>query len=137
MIRAVAALFALWIAVPAWAAQVQLVVPYKTLEVGQQGQADLVIVNGSTATVPDLPVADGLDVSFLGQRTDRRMVYGNKTTIRSFTYSVRALREGTFTIGPATIVVDGQPMTTESIVIEVTPPPAVISSTIIRAVSPA
>jgi len=122
-VRWLGVLLALLVAAPALAAQVQLVVPYRSLEVGQQGQADVVVINGKTTGVPALTADAGLDVRYLSQSRGTRVVNTTRTTTMAFTFSVRALNEGSFTLGPVTVVVDGTPLTTEAVVIQVTAPP--------------
>jgi len=108
---------------PAFAAQVYLRVHYRTMELGQQGQAEIVVVNGRTTVVPDLPVDDGLVVRFAGQQRATRSVNLHRTRSVSFTYSVKATRTGSFTLGPATVMVEGQPVVTNSATVTVTEPP--------------
>jgi len=108
---------------PALAAQVQLKVHYRTMELGQQGQAEIVVVDGRPTAVPDLPAADGLVVQFLGQQRATRFINLQRTDSVSFTYVVRASRTGSFTLGPATVMVDNQPMTTNQVTVTVTEPP--------------
>jgi len=129
--RWLVALVALWLSAPALAAQVQLVVPYRSLEVGQQGQADVVVINGRTTGVPALTADAGLDVRYLSQSRGTRVVNTTRTTSMAFTYSVRALQEGKFTLGPVTVMVDGQEMTTEAVEIEVVAPPASVTDNVV------
>ncbi len=124
--RLLLVLWALFVTVPAFAAQVQLVVPYRTLEVGQQGQVEVLVVNGRPSGVPRLEATPGLEVRYLSQARTSRIVNMTRTSTISFTYAVRATQEGTFSIGPARLDVDGQPMQSnvvELVVKAAAPPP--------------
>jgi hypothetical protein len=123
MVRALFAALALLVALPAFAAEVRLVVPYRTMELGQVVGVEVQVINGRVAVVPKLAAGDGLLAAFHSQGTTTRIVNRNSTTIRSFTFQVQAVQEGATTLGPATVEVDGKQVTTNQVALQIEPPP--------------
>ena len=114
----IATLF-LWVAA-ALAADLQLVVDSPKLVVGQSVGLNLQLVGATASGLPEVPVSSGLKLAFAGQ--SQQMVSVNFQTTRTVTYSfsLTALQEGRFTVGPVRMQVGGQELVADAVTIEVT-----------------
>jgi hypothetical protein len=65
-------------------------------------------VEGSRSAQPSLPPLPDFDVRGRGQSTQVHIINGSMTTAASFSYALAPKRPGTFTIGPATVEIDGK-----------------------------
>jgi hypothetical protein len=105
----------------ALAAQVELDVQPRQLEVGQTVDLQLTVTDGSVREVPKVPVDDGLTIAFGGQTSRHLIVNFRSTRAVVYQYELTATRPGTFEVGPLSLVVDGQTLTAEAITLRVSP----------------
>jgi hypothetical protein len=105
----------------ALAAQVELEVQPRQLEVGQTVDAQLTVTDGSVRGTPEVPVDDGLTIAFGGQSSQHIIVNFRSTRSVTYQYELTAMRPGTFQVGPVSLVVDGQTMTAEPVTVKVSP----------------
>lgn len=112
-----------WISA-AFAAELALQVDTRELVVGQSIPVKLQVINGRVRGAPELPVSAGLLAQYQGSSQQHTIVNFESTRITEFTYQVAATREGSWTIGPVNLVVDGEPLTAGPIRISVGSPPA-------------
>jgi hypothetical protein len=103
----------------ALAAQVELDVQPRQLEVGQTVDVQLTVTDGSVRGTPEVPVDDGLTISFGGQSSQHIIVNFRSTRSVTYQYELTAMRTGTFQVGPVSLNVDGQTMTAEAITVKV------------------
>lgn len=113
-------LLLLWLSA-ALAGQLTLSMDTRSLTVGETAPLELQVVDGSSSGVPDLPVGPGLSLGFQGQSQSRVMVNFKTTRVISYEFSVTAVREGSWTVGPVTLNVDGKPQTAPAITVTVAP----------------
>lgn len=109
---------------PAWAAQLQVQVEDDSLVVGESVALEVQIVDGRFDGVPDFPVARGLRSRYRGQGQTRSIIGMKATRVVRYSYQLSALSEGTWTVGPFELMVDGAPLQHPAIEIEVTAQPA-------------
>lgn len=105
----------------ALAAQVELEVQPRQLEVGQTVDVRLTVTDGSVRGTPEVPVDDGLTIAFGGQSSQHIIVNFRSTRSVVYQYELTAMRPGTFQVGPVSLVVDGQTMAAEPITVKVSP----------------
>jgi hypothetical protein len=105
----------------ALAAEVELQIEPRTLEVGQTVALQLKVTDGSVRGVPDVPVEDGLSVAYGGQSSLHEIVNWKSTRAVVFQYVLTATRAGAFQVGPVTVSSDGQTLTAEAVTVKVTP----------------
>jgi len=112
---------AVLLSTPARAAQLRLVVPTDTMAVGQTVFAELQVINGEPADLPEIPTSGGLRAQVTG--TSQSMTAVNFQTTRTLTYNlaVTALRKGTWTLGPVSAIVDGERLLADPVSFTVTP----------------
>jgi uncharacterized protein (DUF58 family) len=103
------------------AAQVELEVQPRQLEVGQTVDVQLTVTDGSVRGTPEVPVDDGLTIAFGGQSSQHIIVNFHQTRSVVYQYELTAMRQGTFQVGPVSLVVDGQTMTAEPVTVKVSP----------------
>lgn len=96
------------------AATVQILVEPRELVRGQVGRARVVVAYGpgevvDTARPPEVPAGSGAQVRFGGSvaRSNTRVAGGRIQKTVEFGYTVAALTEGTWTLGPVEIAVGG------------------------------
>ncbi|MBT3223681.1 MAG: hypothetical protein HN348_31805, partial [Proteobacteria bacterium] len=114
---------ALVLAFPAFAARAQLMVDTRTLEVGQRAQMHIIVVDGTSRSVPRVEVPDGFSARFSQQSTRTSSNLAGVTRITEYQFSLLALHEGVFELGPFQLEVDGTLMTTNTVSITVEPSP--------------
>lgn len=107
----------------ALAAELALQVDTRELVVGQAIPVKLQVINGRIKGAPSLPVSDGLLAQYQGSSQQHTIVNFESTRITEFTYQVAATREGTWSIGPVNLVIDGEALTAGPITIAVGSPP--------------
>ncbi len=108
---------------PGWAATVSLQAQVDELEVGQVAQIQVVVVDTARAELPVFPEQEGLELRFAGQaqRFESSMQRGIVRTV-SFRFLVEATREGSYTLGPATVKLPGgEELRTNTLVLRVKP----------------
>ncbi|MFT4621544.1 MAG: hypothetical protein ACI8PZ_000196 [Myxococcota bacterium] len=123
MVRAAVAVVAMLTSAESLAAtRAQLSVNADTIAVGQAVAAQVVLVGSAARRPPVLPPAAGVEVSYQG-KSERMTLRGRRAeTIYVYQYAVRAMSEGTLTLGPVTVeTVDGETVRTESVRFTVTP----------------
>jgi hypothetical protein len=104
---------------PAEAVQVQAQLSSPRTAVGQPVQLSILVDGARGAEVPRNFAVDGLQISFRGQSTSVNMVNFQVSMIATYNFMVVPQREGTFTIPPLTVTVDGQPYQTSELTLEV------------------
>ncbi|MEL6342598.1 MAG: BatD family protein [Myxococcota bacterium] len=109
----------LWLLATAAAAQLRLTMPTRALTEGQTVQAELQLLNARTNARPDLEVGDGLQVTFQGTSQSITQVNLKTTRILTFNVAVTALQAGTWQIGPASLIIDGEPVVAPPVTVQV------------------
>lgn len=112
------------IAAVALATSVHLEVPTREMEIGQQSRVRVAVVDGSVWSIPQLAADPGLEVQYLGQERFTRTSNLQIAQIVRFTYGVRAVEEGSHTLGPATVELGrggADRIETDRVTIEVVP----------------
>ncbi len=105
----------------ALAAEIELDVQPRELEVGQTVELRLEVTDGSVRGAPEVPVQDGLGIDYAGQSTQHVIVNFRSTRSVVYRYELSATRPGSFQVGPVALVVDGQTITAEPITLKVSP----------------
>ena len=89
-------------------------------EISLQDTLQLTItVNGSKSAQPVLPSMPQFQVQGRGQSTQVHIINGSMSTSGTYTYELFPKQAGTFTIGPATVVIDRKPYQSEPFTIKV------------------
>lgn len=109
---------------PAWAAELRVALDRPSLAVGDLVALRVQLIDGRPRGVPDVPVGDGLSARFRGQSQETVMVNFQTTRIITYTYGLSATAEGTWTIGPIEVEVDGRMLRAEALTVTVTGAPA-------------
>jgi hypothetical protein len=119
---------ALMLIAPEVAAQlagVELQLETRTLELGEAVSVQLVCTNTGMPSTPEAAVPDGLELKLLNPNPSSSsftQIINGRTTRRStytYTMSLTALKEGTYTLGPISVVADGTTFRTEPVTIVV------------------
>lgn len=105
----------------AHAAQLRLVMSTKSMSVGQTISAELQLIDGSSRDIPELQVPSGLRAQFTGTSSSMTSVNFKTTRISSYNLGVTALSPGEWTLGPASVEVDGQVLTAPAVRVTVSP----------------
>ncbi len=126
MVRLLAALVALCIAMPGWAATVQLRVPTTELQVGQSVLIGVAVTNGTLDAVPAFSEPQGLRIAYERSEISNRtaLVQGHFVVRRttSYVYKLTALSEGSYTLGPVTLELhDEADQSTRAVTVKVGP----------------
>lgn len=111
----------LWMIGAALAAQLKLGLDTTALTVGETVGVELQLVDGVSRGAPELPVGAGLNAQFQGQSQSSIRVNLKSTRIVRYSYALTALQPGRWTIGPATLDVDGQALTAPAVTVTVAP----------------
>jgi hypothetical protein len=121
--HAVLAVWMLFVAGPAMAAQVSLRLDTDTLEVGQSASLTIYMVGGRTKHAPRLTPPKGLEFTFAGSSQEfRQGTNFQRTLVVGFRYRVTALEEGAHPIGPFRFeMTDGSVLGSEVVVLSVIP----------------
>lgn len=107
----------------ALAAELALQIDTRQLVVGQSIPVKLQVINGRVQGAPKLPVSEGLLAQYQGSSQQHVIVNFESTRITEYTYQLAATREGSWTVGPVNLVVDGEPLTAGPVTISVGKPP--------------
>ena len=124
MMRLLLLLQVLLLAMPAHAARLVLALEQSEVFVGGSVTAAVTVINGDVSGVPTLTVPEGLQVAFSHQAGGFSMTGFQQTTSVRYTYRVVALEKGDYTLGPVTVDVGGQRLTTNSVELKVVDRPA-------------
>jgi hypothetical protein len=108
-------------ALAALAATATIEVDAQALSVGQSVGLRVQVVDGSVAGVPRVPAGDGVQIAFAGQTSQRVMVNFQTTRIQQFNYSLTAMAEGDWVIGPLRLDVGGQRVEAPAVTVKVGP----------------
>jgi hypothetical protein len=92
----------------------------KNFAVDQAATLTITILDGK-GSIDQLPEVDGLLFQRQGQSRQHQIVNGSLSSSVSTIFQVQATRPGTFTIPAITITVEGQPLKTKEIRVEVPP----------------
>ncbi|MCI4624900.1 MAG: BatD family protein [Candidatus Magnetoovum sp. WYHC-5] len=98
----------------------ELLADTQYLEVGESTMLGLKIVGTRNASAPALPNIDGFSGRYIGPSTQMSIVNGVASVSITHKYTLVALKEGKFTIGPFTLNIDGKQYTSNAITIAVT-----------------
>ncbi|UCC31338.1 MAG: BatD family protein [Phycisphaerales bacterium] len=104
---------------------VELKVGTRTLELGEAVDVQLVCTNTGRPDIPQMVVPDGLDLKLLNSipssSSFTRIINGRAShrTTSTYTMSLIALKEGTYTLGPITVTADARTYRTKPITIVV------------------
>lgn len=109
----------------AHAAQLNLAMRTRSLEVGQTVAVELDLVGASATGAPELPVGRGLRAEFRGQSQEMTVVNFQTTRTVSYTYALTAMAEGDWSVGPVSLVVGGQQLLAAPLTVHVGPRSAV------------
>ena len=114
----------LLLALPAHAARLVLAVEQSEVFVGGRVRATVTVINGEVSGVPSLTVPEGLLAGFSHQAAGFSMTGFQQTSSVRYTYNVVGLEQGNYTLGPVTVEVGGQRLTTNSVDFKVVERPA-------------
>lgn len=120
----------LWLAAPAWAARVDLSAATRELVLGQTVSLTVDVVDGRPEGVPEILAPPGLAVQFHSQSQQTTSVNFKVSRLVRFQYQLQAREEGSFTLGPARVTVDGVPAQSGELRVEVGPRPETPSAPI-------
>ncbi|HQP10658.1 MAG TPA: BatD family protein, partial [Candidatus Omnitrophota bacterium] len=85
----------------------------RQIVLGDSAQLSITVSGSQDVEPVQLPPIDGFEASFLGPSTRVSIVNGQYSSSKTFTYSLFALKEGTFEIPALNVIVSGQTYTTE------------------------
>lgn len=105
----------------ALAARLELAVDTPTIQPGQAVALQVQLVDGAARGLPDLQLPDGVEARYTGQSSSTVVVNFDTTRIVRYTYALTGGEPGTYSIGPARLVVDGRPLESQRLEVTVTP----------------
>lgn len=108
----------------ALAAELALQIDTRELVVGQAVPLQLQVINGRSSGAPEIPAGEGLLAQYQGQSQRHVIVNFESSRIVEYNYQLAATQEGSWTVGPVQLVVDGETLSAGPIRIEVGAPPA-------------
>src|SRR5262245_8464206 len=88
--------------------------------VGATSDLSVDIRGTQSAAPPAIPAVDGLSVQYVGPSTQLSIVNGQTSSSITHHYTLTPRREGSFTIGPITVTVDGQTIQAGTVTLQVT-----------------
>ena len=88
--------------------------------VGATSDLSVDIRGTQSAAAPAIPAVDGLSVQYVGPSTQLSIVNGQTSSSITHHYTLTPRREGSFTIGPITVTVDGQTIQAGTVTLQVT-----------------
>ncbi len=88
---------------------------------GTAAQLTLTLHGSQDLEKVDLPAIDGFEARYVGPSTQVKVVNGEYSTAKAFTYMLLPLKEGAFTIPPVEITIKGQTYRTQPIIMQVVP----------------
>ena len=103
------------------AATLRIEVPSKQLSVGRTISLEVQLAGAATNNQPMLSVDEGLRLQFAGTSRSVTQVNMQRTEILRFQYNLIAVQEGEWTIGPATLELDGQVIVAPAVTVTVVP----------------
>jgi hypothetical protein len=120
--RFLAILVALMVALPAWAATVELRLDAADMSVGQTIGMAIRIVDGTPTAVPQVKVPEGLQISYHAQQSSSYFDLGRRASrrITEYQYRLTALKEGSYTLGPIPVELGADMTATNSKTLTVT-----------------
>lgn len=89
--------------------------------VGEAVEYELTIEGGRPADAPAPPAVDGIEVQGTGQRSSTLISGGKVQHTITYTFALVPRKEGTFTIPPIEVEVDGKKLRTETLTLKVSP----------------
>lgn len=111
----------LWLIGAALAAQLKLGVDTRELTVGETVAVEVQLVDGVARGSPELDTGAGLKAQFQVQSQSKLEVNRRVTRIVRYSYALTAIQPGPWTLGPATLEVDGETLTAPAVTIQVSP----------------
>ena len=108
----------------AHAAELRVALDRPSMAVGDLVALRVQLIDGRPRGVPDVRVGDGLAARFRGQSQETVMVNFETTRIITYTYGLSATAEGTWSVGPIEVEVDGRMLRAEALTVTVTGAPA-------------
>jgi hypothetical protein len=105
------------------AAELALQIETRELVVGQAVPLKLQVINGRSSGAPEIPAGAGLLARYQGQSQRHVIVNFESTRIVEYTYQLAATQEGSWSVGPVQLVVDGEKLSAGPVQIEVGAPP--------------
>jgi len=118
---AAAALLALCVATPAFAASLLLSADSTSVHVGTSTQIQIEVQGTQLDAAPRLVNSDGFDVEMAGRSSSFTMSQGRVSQQTTYTFTVLARQPGQHTLGPAEAMVDGQRVLSEALTMTVLP----------------
>ena len=103
----VAALLALFVASPAWSAEVDTELAHARIAVGDTTVLKVKISQAADIEPVTIPSVKGLEISYAGMGRSIEIVNWKKTVSSVFSFHVTAFKKGAYTIPPFTFKVDG------------------------------
>jgi BatD DUF11 like domain len=105
----------------AWAADVQVSASVDRQELTLEDSVNLSIVVEGTqnASPPELPSLDSFKVRNRGSASSFQIINGNRSSSVTYNFILLPRETGTFTIGPATVTIEGKPYQTAPITLVV------------------
>jgi hypothetical protein len=107
----------------ALAAELALQIETRELVVGQAVPLKLQVINGRSSGAPEIPAGAGLLAQYQGQSQRHVIVNFESTRIVEYNYQLAATQEGSWSVGPVQLVVDGEKLSAGPVQIEVGAPP--------------
>ncbi len=105
----------------AFAAQVALQVDSADLREGQSVALELVVVDTTVRGVPEIPVPDGLQVTYRSQSQQRSIMNFQSTVSTTYSYALTALNQGTYVLEPVEVITSAGPLRTAAVRLTVAP----------------
>ncbi len=105
----------------ALAASLRIEVPVKELVVGRTISIEVQLSGAATNDQPVLSVDEGLRLQFTGTSRSITQVNMQRAEILRYQYSLVAVSEGEWTVGPASIELDGRILVAPPVTVRVTP----------------
>jgi hypothetical protein len=109
----------LWLLPTAMAARLELAVDSGELAIGQTVALQVQLIDGVGRGMPELANQDGVSLRYQGQSQSTVVVNFKTTRIVRYTYAMTAVKEGTWTVGPARLKVGGKTLESPAIQIDV------------------
>jgi hypothetical protein len=107
----------------AFSQQVDAALSQEFVAVGQPVQLNVSVSGARGAQVPQTLKIEGLDARFAGKSEQQQMQFGSggytRAVTATYTYLIVPLQEGTFTIPPIPVAVDGKRLQTKSLTLRV------------------
>ncbi len=107
-----------------WAADIQVTASVDKRELTLEDSVifSITVEGTSNAPPPELPPLDSFRVRSRGSSSSLQFINGTQTSSATFTYRLQPQATGTYTVGPATVVIGGKTFRTEPITLVVKAP---------------